>query len=257
MRLHALVSRAADGPAVGMLPGLVTASRSMVPLARELRSYRLRPWILDAPGFGYSEKPARALGMAEQAGIVADWLRAVLPVPVRLLGNSFGSQLAATVAARHPDVVCRLVLLAPTADPAIRRRIAWVRALPGPVGSVNRVSGRWRARLLGRMHDALGDRPPLRVLNVAEYACASLPRAASSVRCAVLEQMEGTLPRVTAPTLVIRADRDRLSSLEWARSATGLLADGRLVRLPGLGHDAFYSHAETVAAVAGPHLAGE
>lgn len=239
-----------------MLPGLVTASRSMVPLARELRSYRLRPWILDAPGFGYSDKPSRALRMAEQADIIADWLRAVLPAPVRLLGNSFGSQLAATVAARHHDVVSRLVLLAPTADPAIRRRIAWVRAFPDPVGSVSRVSGRWRARLLGRMHDILGDRPPLRLLNAAEYACASLPRAASTMRCAVLEQMERALPHVSAPTLMIRADRDRLSSLEWARVATGLLSDGRLVRLPGLAHDAFYSRADTVAAVAGPFLAG-
>lgn len=77
LRLHAL---RADGPAsappVVLLPGLVTASRSMVPLARALTRHGLRPWVLDPAGFGYSDKPPRALAIREQADIVAQWLRA-------------------------------------------------------------------------------------------------------------------------------------------------------------------------------------
>lgn len=38
---------------VVLLPGLVTASRSMIPLARALAGHGLRVWILDPPGFGY------------------------------------------------------------------------------------------------------------------------------------------------------------------------------------------------------------
>jgi len=256
LRLHALESAGAGpaGPAAVLLPGLVTASRSMVPLARALARRGLHVWILDPPGFGYSDKPQRALSMSEQAGLVADWLAAIGCQPAWLVGNSFGSQVAAAVAADHPGAVARLVLLSPTVRPALRRRLTWLRVLPGPTGSRTQPSGRWRARLLIRMHGLLGDDPPLRMLNVVEYGCASLPRAVSTVRCAVLDAMEQTLPRVGVPTLVIRADRDHLSSLDWAQRLAALTPDGRLVRLPELGHAAFYGAAETVAAVAAPFL---
>jgi pimeloyl-ACP methyl ester carboxylesterase len=101
----------------------------------------------------------------------------------------------------------------------------------------------------------VGDEPPLRLLNVAEYGCASLARAAGALRGAVLEPIEQMLPHIGVPTLVIRADRDRLSSLEWAQHLAGLAPDGRLARLPGLGHDAFYQAPDAVAAAAAPFLA--
>lgn len=95
----------------------------------------------------------------------------------------------------------------------------------------------------------------MRVLNVAEYGCASLPRAVGTLRCAVLEPIEQTLPRIGIPALVIRADRDQLSTLGWAGRLAGLAPEGRLARLPALGHDAFYASPAAVAAVAAPFLA--
>ncbi len=47
---------------------------------------------------------------------------------------------------------------------------------------------------------------------------------------------------------------DHLSSLDWAGRLARLAPDGRLARLPELGHDAFYQAAGTVAAVATPFL---
>jgi hypothetical protein len=47
---------------------------------------------------------------------------------------------------------------------------------------------------------------------------------------------------------------DHLSSLDWAGRLARLAPDGRLARLPELGHDAFYQAAGTVAAVAAPFL---
>lgn len=239
-----------------LIPGLVTASRSMVPLARTLVARGFRVWVLDPPGFGYSDKPTRALAMTEQADIVAEWLRVAGLAPACVLGNSFGSQVAAAVAGTRPDTVARVVLVAPTVDPRVRRRTSWMRALPNPVGTRDRAVGRHRAQLLSRAHDLLGDRPSLRVLNVAEYAVASLPRAVSTVRCAVLEDMERVLPDVSVPTLLLRADQDLLSSLEWARELAAAAPEGRLVRLPGLGHAAFYRFPGAVADAAEAFLAG-
>ena len=161
-------------------------------------------WILDLPGFGYSDKPRRALSTDEQAALVAELLAAVGFRPARVLGNSFGSQIAAALAASYPGAVGRVVLLSPTLAPAVRRRLSWLGVLPGPAGVGGppaAVRGRRRVRLLARLHSALGDEPPLRVLNVAEYGCASLPRAVGTLRCAVLEPIEETLPGIGVPAI--------------------------------------------------------
>lgn len=254
LRLHALQSAGGQGAPAVLLPGLVTASRTMVPLARALAGLGMRVWILDPPGFGYSDKPRGALPVREQAALVAEWLAAAGCGPVRVLGNSFGSQVAAAVAANHPAVAERVVLLSPTTSPMARQRLSWLRFLPAAAGGGRRRSGRGRIRLLARVHGALGDQPSLRVLNIAEYGFASVPRAVGTLRWAVLDPIEQALPRIGVPTLVIRADQDHLSSLDWARHLAGLAPDGRLARLPGLGHDAFYQAAGTVAAVAAPFL---
>ncbi|MDN5747052.1 MAG: alpha/beta hydrolase [Pseudonocardia sp.] len=256
LRLHAL---RADGPEsappVVLLPGLVTASRSMVPLARALTRHGLRPWMLDPAGFGYSDKPPRALAISEQADVVAEWLRAEGLVPAPLLGNSVGSQLAAAVAARHAGIASRLVVLSPTLRPALRRPLAWVRLLPRPTGPRDRPGGRRRVRMLAGVHDRLGDEPSLRVLNAVSYTFCSVPRALSTARFAVQEEMERRLGRISAPTLVVRTGRDPFSSSRWARQLVELLPDGRMVRLDGRSHTAFYLAADEVAEVVGPFLA--
>src|SRR5256885_2823565 len=61
LRVHALEPPGGPGAAVVLVPGLVTASRSMLPLARALARHGVRSWIVDLPGFGYSDKPRRAL----------------------------------------------------------------------------------------------------------------------------------------------------------------------------------------------------
>jgi pimeloyl-ACP methyl ester carboxylesterase len=247
-----------------VLPGLVTAGRSMIPLARALGSCGIRVWILDPPGFGYSDKPRRALSVREQAALIAEWLAASGCSRAPVLGNSFGTQVAAAVAAGHPGAVGRLVLVSPTVAPRVRQRLSWLQARPARAGTARvgtamtgnsmRRSGRWRARLLGGLHRALGDDPSLRILNIADYGCASLPRAIGTLRYAVAEPIEQALPRVSVPVLVIRADQDRLSSLAWAGQLATLAPDGRLARLPGLGHDAFYRAPAAVAAAAAPFL---
>jgi pimeloyl-ACP methyl ester carboxylesterase len=70
----------------------------------------------------------------------------------------------------------------------------------------------------------------------------------------VAEPIERVLSQVGGPVLVIRADQDRLSSLEWATRLAQLAPDGKLARLPGLGHDAFYRAPGAVTAVAEPFL---
>jgi pimeloyl-ACP methyl ester carboxylesterase len=146
----------------------------MIPLARALAGYGMHPLIPGPPGFGYSDKPRRALSVPEQAALIAQWLAATGCQPARLFGNSVGTQVAAAVAAGHQGTVARLVLLSPAVAPAVRRLMSWLRVLPARAGDSGRRPGRWRVRLLGRLHAALGEDPPLRLLNIAEYGCAGI-----------------------------------------------------------------------------------
>ncbi|WP_158043660.1 alpha/beta fold hydrolase [Skermanella pratensis] len=100
---------------------------------------------LDRPGFGDSGPEGAVTALDGQADAVA----ALLPDdgrPAILLGHSLGGPIAALAAARHPERVSALILLAASLDPDLERihpmqRVgAWapVRAvLPRPIRNAN------------------------------------------------------------------------------------------------------------------------
>lgn len=261
LRMHAL-ERDADGVASGsavLVPGLVTASRSMLRLSRELARLGMTTSVLDLAGFGYSDKPRHALTVGEQARLVAGWLAATGRSPAYLVGNSYGCQVAAATAASttatteaaDPPAVRRLALVSPTASPRVRRALGWLARMPAPRAWPPAVrassSASRRARSLAAVHRLLGDDPPLRALNAVEYAVASLPRAAGTIRAAVRHDIEADLARVGVPTLVLRGDRERLSEPGWGERLAAAAPDARLQRISGAGHDMFWAAADVVA----------
>lgn len=100
-----------DAPLLVMLHGYTGSKENWYRLCAVLpRRYRLL--APDLPGWGESERVAGAdHGFVAQAERVAAFLREVAAVPVVLLGHSMGGGIAALVAARHPDLVGKLVLL--------------------------------------------------------------------------------------------------------------------------------------------------
>lgn len=103
----------ADAPVVVMLHGYTGSKENWYPLARQLRG-RYRLLIPDLPGWGGSERRAGAdYGYAAQAARVAAFIEMVAPGRrVVLLGHSMGGGIAAVLAARRPDLVARVGLLA-------------------------------------------------------------------------------------------------------------------------------------------------
>ena len=77
-------------------------------------------YALDLPGFGDAPEPREPLGMPESGELLAELLAAEgLDRPV-LVGHSTGAQAVAETAARHPELVDRLVLIGPTVNPRER-----------------------------------------------------------------------------------------------------------------------------------------
>ncbi len=228
-----------DGPAIIMLHGFAASLHTWEPWATAL-SDRYRIIRYDLPGFGLSppnEDGDYSLARdVDQLGAVMDALgldRATL------IGNSMGGKVAWHFAARFPARVEKLVLISPDGF-----------AQPGQAyGEAPRVG-----RAIGLMRYFLPE-PLLRMNIAAAYADASrlsgetvtryhemmrAPGARAAMierfRQAVLEDPAALLPRITAPTLLLWGEQDRLIPISNAEDYLRLMPRAELVRLPGIGH---------------------
>jgi 2-hydroxy-6-oxonona-2,4-dienedioate hydrolase len=214
-----------------LVHGLGMSSRYMEPLARELaRDFRV--FAPDQPGFGKSGKPDRALTVRELADFFAAWLDAADLDRAAFIGNSFGCQIAADLAARHPRRVVRLVLQGPTTD-------ASARTLP-------RQLARW-------IWNSWGEPRATNTL-VVDYHNAGIGRVLRTLRYVMDDAIEDKLPRIPAPTLVIRGTRDRIVPQDWAETVARLLPNGRLVVVPGAAHTMNHHWPRQFARVVRPFL---
>lgn len=208
----------------------------------------------DLPGFGES---AALAGRTHDIAGYAAWLREFVAAlgltrPV-ILGHSFGSIVVATaVAAGLP--ADRVVLINPIAAPA----------LSGPNGLLSRLTllfyrlGRALPERLGR---ALLSSPLIvRFMSVVMLQTndRSLRRwihdqhdryfSRYATRDSVVEGFEASIGSdvsmvaadVTAPTLLVGADRDPITTVAAQERLAGLFPDARLVVIPGVGHLVHY-----------------
>jgi pimeloyl-ACP methyl ester carboxylesterase len=209
-----------DRRPIVLLHGLAVSHRYLLPLARVLAP-RHRVLVPDLLGFGFSSKPARALDVGEHAERVAAWLTGLRVPPACVLGHSFGAEVAAAVAASHPEPLCALVLAGPTSDPAARTRrgliLRWLRDLPREAA--------WQVPILARDIHAAGVRRVLR-----------------TVGHSVGNAIEDDVARVRVPVLVVRGERDPIAPAGWARQL------GATVTVAGAAHNVVATAPRAVAA---------
>jgi 2-hydroxy-6-oxonona-2,4-dienedioate hydrolase len=215
------------GRPIVLVHGLVVASGLTTPLGRVLAD-RYDVWAPDLPGFGRSSKPSPALDVRGLGGALAAWLDVRGLRDVVLVGSSFGCQIAVETVLRRRDLAARLVLLAPTIDPALR--------------TVPRQLRRWR-------QEQKTQSLTLKALQVRDYARAGIPRAIATFRHALADRIEDKLPLLEQPALVTRGTRDPIVEQRWAEQVTELLPDGRLAVLAGAAHASAYEQPEQTARV--------
>jgi pimeloyl-ACP methyl ester carboxylesterase len=201
----------------------------MVPLARHLAG-DFRVYAPDLPGFGDSGKPREVLDVPGLADALAAWVRAAGLAGRRVapIGNSFGCQIIADLAARHPDLVDRAVLQGPTTPPDerswVRQFVVWRRNQPHNPPSLSPVT--WR-----------------------DYRKAGVRRLFHTFRHQLGDRIEDKLPRIRSPVLVVRGRLDPICRLPWATEVARLLPDGRLAEIPGVAHTLCYTAPVELAAV--------
>ena len=194
--------------------------------------------IFDLPGYG--EAP-----LISDFNAAADDVAARLQPGTTLAGWSLGAQLALAVAARHPEKVGKLLLVAGTAS--FVQRNGWPQAmapemlaefatnvladveamLPRFVGGFNR--GDARSKDVTRQLLALADpRPP----------AATLAAGLDWLRDV---DLRAAAPQVNVPTLIIHGAADPLIPLAAAAALAALIPGARLAAFNGCAHAPFIS----------------
>lgn len=234
LRIYTRVSR---GPVSGLVPivlvhGFGMSSSYMVPIAERLAA-ETPVFAPDLPGHGRSQDPGRTLDISELAEILDAWMDAVGLQKVALLANSMGCQIATELAVRHPDRIDRLILVGPTVDPDARTLL---RNLP---------------RFL---LTSSAERSSLKLLMLRAYGQAGLGRLRQEVAIAFADRIEDKLPRITAPTLVVRGEHDRVVPQSWAEEVARKLGAGEIRVIAGAGHALNYSAADQLMRVIRPFL---
>ncbi len=185
-------------------------------------------YAVDLPGFGDSPEPDTALDMPASGDFLAEF---VTSLPVRdpvLVGHSMGTQVVVEAAVRHPSLASRVVLIAPTVNPA--ERTAWQQGL----------------RML---QDLANESPKVLVLGLIQYAKAGPRWFVRKLQQMLDHPIEDVLPRLRARTLVIRGAKDPVCPHAWGQHVTELIPDSRLHEVPGRGHEAMIRSPEPVASM--------
>jgi pimeloyl-ACP methyl ester carboxylesterase len=197
---------------------------ALLPLAQAMRR-SARSTLVDLPGFGASPLPPEPWSTADYADAMAEWLGGLAPARRVWIAHSFGCRVGLQLAARHPETLAGLFLIAAAGLPP--QRTAWAR--------VRVAARRWAFRLArhftpeGPARDRLRDR-----FGSADYRAAG-PMRPILVK-AVSEDLTAVARTVHVPVVLIHGDQDRETPPEMGMRLNSLMPQARLVVLRGFDH---------------------
>jgi len=103
------------GPAVVLVHGWLSSSRIWEQLAGRL-AQRFTVYTLDLSGFGESDKPLSGYGIRNGSRLLYAFCAHFGLTHTNVIGHDLGGAMAVKLAADHPDVVGRLVIVSTPAD---------------------------------------------------------------------------------------------------------------------------------------------
>lgn len=172
----------------------------------------------DFPGFGRSEKPPSsrfAYDVDSFTEVVADLYAGLSFGRAAIVGHGLGGAVALSLAARHPELVSRLVLVdVPCYEPAVDvlRRLALLPVVGGFI--FRQLWGRTTFRIFSRSTLYGGTSPPATKIDAYYDAFkdpASRGSALSALRATIDTRAVSALTaRISVPTLVVWGRGDRL-----------------------------------------------
>lgn len=247
-----------DGGLIVLVHGLGGSTANWIAVADGLARHG-RVLAIDLPGFGLSP-PGRDYRLETHREAIENFVESE-GAPATLIGNSTGGLLSAMVAAHRPDLVDRLLLVAPATPPVLPDpRFDWptaarlaLQATPG-VGVVwgrrfiNTHTPEELVRLSMEMITHQRGRVPLSVIEASidmarirkelPWSAEATARTATSIAALYANRAEyiRMIRSVTAPTLVVHGVSDHIVSPTAVEWVCRLRPDWKLVQMSDTGH---------------------
>ena len=191
------------------------------PIVERLSNYR--NYLVDFPGFGKSASPPdEGFAVADYARELHEFLAQQNLSRVTIVGHSFGCRVALVLAATHPQLVERMLFVAP----AGLRLFSWKRWW--------RVARYKLLKLLARLKIT----PMPCGYGSEDYRNCSEAMRATFVKV-VNEDLSRHARRVKCPVLIVNGRADTATPLKHAKKLRRLIADCELVEIDG-DHYAFF-----------------
>ena len=220
---------AGGGPAVVLVHGWLSSGEIWERLAERL-AQRFTVYTLDLPGFGESDKPASGYGVRYGSRTLYAFCAHFGLTQAAIVGHDVGGAMAVKLAADHPDVVGRIVLIATPAneDQIDLPTFLWLATLP-VVGPVFYALGRYLKPLRRLWMRPFVLDPEDLTEEVVDDAGRSTPAAVNkTLNVTRREIARGRLARqagvVKAPALAIAGEEDQIvdpqATDDWSRTVS-------------------------------------
>lgn len=239
VHLHLRDTGPRSAPALLMIHGFGASLHTWEPWAAAL-SETYRVIRIDLPGSGLSPPDPSGVYTDARTEQLLLALLDQLEVPhVTLIGHSIGGRIAWGMAARHPERITRLVLIAPDGFASPGFDYGQAPEVPASLKLMTHVLPRPLLRM--SLAPAYADPQVLSERLTERYF--ELMRAPDA-RQALLARMQQTvlsdprpqLQRIKAPTLLIWGEQDAMIPFSNAADYLTALPSARLAALPGIGH---------------------
>lgn len=222
--------RAGSAPTLLLLHGAGVSARSWTEQLRSL-GHALRVLAPDLPGHGESD-PVAEVSVEVYADATREFLDRLGSGRVIVGGHSLGGAVALALAARHPEAVAGLVLLATCARLPERDiplgRLLWY--LPGPIRKVVFFS------MAKKLLFAPGAPKGAVCLGMEELQACRPETILRDVAAARAMNLEEAARGIGVPTLLVCGSRDKVTPPELSERLNALVPGSRLVIVEGAGH---------------------
>lgn len=222
---HLRLDEAAPGaPVIVWAHGWGQNHAAFLPLADALRK-SAGHILIDLPGFGESPPPPGHWGTEDYADAIADWMKEQNFPPVIWVGHSFGCRVGIRLAAKYPERVKGLCLIAAAGlkreRPSFKRLYFYLRIKLFKLLKAFLPQGTTREKILSKFGSA-------------DYKNAG-PMRSIFIRT-VNEDLSETATRVRCPVRLVFGTMDTETPPEFGTRYQRLMPDASLLLLEGLDH---------------------
>lgn len=208
-----------------LIHGIGVSARYFEPLAERL-ARTCTVHAIELPGFAAMPAPRRRLTVPEFGALAAEVMRTLGVRDAVVVGHSMGSQVAAEAVRAAPELVERLVLLAPTVNDR-ERTVA--------------------TQMMRLGQDTLRESPVANYIVVSDYFRAGMRWYLKTLPSMLEHRLEEVLPGITCPVVLVRGSRDPIVPTDWLARLAATGQDVTTGEIQGEPHVMMYRSPEPTA----------